>query len=468
MIYAENLNVCDDLHGTVVLDPTERRIMDTRWFQRLRHIRQLGLAHMVFPGAEHTRFAHSLGAFHLAIRLSDKFTGAMHEEERRHLRAAALLHDIGHFPFSHTLEKVYEDLAKESPEQWTEAPDGGALPPLAAAPTNETQFHEDFGRQIIENTDFEGGLTRLLHGCGLNPKRVGAIMVGTDENVLLNQIIHSDLDVDQLDYLLRDAEATGSSYGQYDLNYLFECLEVVYLDNKPVLCVSMQGIHPLEHYVLSKYFYYTCILYQKTRCVAEGLLQSIVKRLIAAGRLPSWDVLQAGLADRSYCDFDDIRVWETVRSALEAQQPNDDLGKAIGDLVGRRLPKVKWESHLMSSPGQTVSEDFAPGPDGSSWNPVVREAVERQCRQKFTVLKQALHGQESQEALEAVLTSDSRPIRMLVRPPYRVPKDIPRAEVTDDKGRAIGEIVLLETLRDSVVAKLAGHTTHICRVYRPA
>ena len=114
------VDIHDDLHGTVHLLPHERKIVDSPWFQRLRGIKQLGLAHMVFPGAEHTRFAHSIGVFHLASRVAERLRAVLNEQDRMELRAAALLHDVGHFPFSHTLEAVYEK--REAEEAQAGAP----------------------------------------------------------------------------------------------------------------------------------------------------------------------------------------------------------------------------------------------------------------------------------------------------------------------------------------------------------
>ena len=223
---AEELDIYDDLHGVVRLWRHERRLIDSPWFQRLRRIRQLCLAHLVFPGAEHTRFAHSIGVLHLASKVGEKLKGYVTEQELCELRAAALLHDIGHFPFSHTLESVYKDLAKPDVTAHSE-PKGGAQEQEPGSEEDNGDddppaFHELFGRRVISETPDEDGITRILKEEGLDPNSVGAIVVGAHENVLLNQIVHSDLDVDQPDYLLRDAKETGSSYGQYDLDYLIE------------------------------------------------------------------------------------------------------------------------------------------------------------------------------------------------------------------------------------------------------
>lgn len=469
-------DIHDDLHGTVRLESHERAIIDSPWFQRLRGIKQLGLTHMVFPGAEHTRFAHSIGVFHLASRLAEKFEREQHlkPEECRELRAAALLHDIGHFPFSHTLEKVYEGLADPSPAEWTEpvAEARDANSGESGAYSYEaTQFHERFGRALIEGTDVEGGLTRILRSASLDPQRVGAIVVGAHENVLLNQMVHSDLDVDQLDYLLRDAQATGSTYGQYDLGYLLECLEVVYLPvergkaRKPVLCVDFQGLHPVEHYVLAKYFYYLCILYQKTRSVMEGTLRALAKRLVQLEMLPSWHEISQGLSQSWFTQFDDAYVWSRLRNAAETEGVSPPVREAARALLSRRLPKVDSEAHRTLQPGEALPQEDMHGPSREGeWNAIVCKGVEYASRQAFTVLDKYL----DEDDLEEVLLQDSRPIRLVVSPLYRVRKDTPATSCYDRLGAEAGSIILLESLHDSIVAKLAGLTTYITRVYKPS
>jgi len=464
---AEELDIYDDLHGVVHLEPHERRLIDSPWFQRLRRIRQLGVAHMVFPGAEHTRFAHSIGVFHLASKVGKKLNGHVKEQELRELRAAALLHDIGHFPFSHTLEAVYKP--KPDVTTYTEPKPGAQVPDPGTeqrdANDDPPQFHEEFGQQVINKTPDEDGITRILQEAGLDPNSVGAIVVGAHETVLLNQVVHSDLDVDQLDYLLRDAKATGSSYGQYDLDYLIECMEVVEVGGRSMLCTRAQGLHPLEHYVLAKYFYYMCILYHKTRCAAEGILQEVASQLIEAGKLLSWGDVQNGLKDGTLQDFDDTYVWTEIRKAMADESLSDDLREAARMLVTRRLPKVKSERHKTVK-GKEPECEHGASPD-HNWNPVLEKAMKRQGHLDFPVLEQALRGKKpTKKEFVQLLQDQSRPIRLLVGDQHLIPEGTPTAAAVDSDGKQ-GRVVLLESLGDSIVGRLAGLTTHIFRVYRP-
>jgi HD superfamily phosphohydrolase len=456
------LDVYDDVHGVVHLDECERELVDSPWFQRLRRLHQLALADMVFPGATQTRFAHSIGVFHLASRLADKFGAYLSGQERRELRAAALLHDVGHFPFSHTLERVYKQLAPAA--GGVQNPIAGGQPGAAPAGTgggaNPPAFHERFSRRVIEETDVDGGVTRILRASGLEPARVGGIVTAAHPNLLLNQILKSDLDVDQLDYLLRDAKATGSTYGQYDLEYLFECLHIAEVGGSPVMCVHIQGLHPLEHYVMAKYFYYLCILYQKTRCIIEALLEAVALQLIHAGILPSWGRVVEGLSTSWFWDFDDYRVWEQVRTAPGQPGVDEDTRQAIDMLLRRRLPDVKAEMHVILEKGaEPPFELLQVGP----WpvpNQVVAEAITRARHQDFDVLDRGLGENPGEPDVEEAL-QNPRPIRVLAKPPFLLR---PGTLLVDAEGEG-EQVALLESLADTVVGKLAGQTTHILRSY---
>jgi len=466
---AEELDIYDDLHGVVHLLPHERRLIDSPWFQRLRRIRQLGVAHMVFPGAEHTRFAHSIGVLHLADKVGEKLNGHVNEQQLHELRAAALLHDIGHFPFSHTLEAVYKDLAEPDVTTYSELKEGAQAqdsgPAQSDVADGPPQFHEQFGQRVINEAPGDDRIAHILGEAGLDPNSVGAIVVGAHEKTLLNQIVHSDLDVDQLDYLLRDAKATGSSYGQYDLDYLIECMEVVHVGGKPMLCTRVQGLHPLEHYVLAKYFYYMCILYHKTRCAAEGILQEVACQLIGKKKLPSWPDVQDWLTDGRLKDFDDTYVWAAIRKAMADASLTSELREAARMLTERRLPKVHSERHETVK-GKKPDCEHGASPD-YSWNSVVEEGVKRQSHQEFPVLKPALDDHPEEDVFLQVLQTDSRPIRLLVGDQHLIPEGTPTAPAVGTDGKYVGRVVLLESLKDSVVARLAGLTTHIFRVYRP-
>ena len=177
----------DPVHGYVEADELVLRLLDSGEVQRLRHITQLGFANLVYPGANHTRFEHSLGTMHLAGIMCGKL--GLDAGETRVVTTAALLHDIGHGPFSHVTEPVMKEFAGRSHHQ-------------------------------IEGIVGEGAIAGILEDEGLDPAEVSAIVSGDHR---LASIIHGSLDVDRMDYLMRDAHYTGVPYGTVDAHRLIRC-----------------------------------------------------------------------------------------------------------------------------------------------------------------------------------------------------------------------------------------------------
>src|SRR5256885_9241928 len=173
------------------------RLIDTAEFQRLRCIKQLGLGLYTYQGAEHSRFTHSLGALHLMTRILDRLSDRLNvaPEDRVAARAAALLHDVGHGPFSHAMEKVLG------------------------------VHHEQVTMLAVTSPDTELNATLKSFSAEL-PERIAAIIDGTFKPAALAQLVSSQLDVDRMDYLLRDPLMTGAKYGLYDLEWIINALQI--------------------------------------------------------------------------------------------------------------------------------------------------------------------------------------------------------------------------------------------------
>ena len=219
----------DPIHGFIKLSKKERKLIDTKVFQRLRRIRQLAMTFLVYPGATHTRFDHSIGVMHIAGRICTKLRELHPEricnEDVDRVRLAALLHDVGHGPFSH----VSEHLLKK----------------YAANTSNKEQMREKIHEKItvdIIQTDPEinGILTPDERDC------VVEIIEGK-RNFLdwHHNVISSELDADKMDYLLRDSHFAGVKYGQYDLEKLIESCRIANQKETP-LAISNNGIYALE------------------------------------------------------------------------------------------------------------------------------------------------------------------------------------------------------------------------------
>ena len=245
----------DSVHNIIRLktDTTEGRLLvrliDTVEFQRLRRVRQLGLAHFAYQAAEHSRFTHSLGALHLATRILAKLAARykISEECRTAVRVAALLHDVGHGAFSHVLEEILGF------------------------------HHEDYTIDAVLSSETEIGRVLSSHSEAL-PQDVANIIRGSFLPAALGQLVSSQLDVDRMDYLLRDSLMTGAKYGIYDLEWIIKSLEIDEENDR--LYVSARGIYAVEDYLQARYYMFRQVYFHRTLRSAEAVLHSLMRRAL--------------------------------------------------------------------------------------------------------------------------------------------------------------------------------------------
>ncbi|MEO6590126.1 MAG: HD domain-containing protein [Pyrinomonadaceae bacterium] len=225
------------------------RLVDTVEFQRLRRVRQLGLAHFAYQSAEHSRFTHSLGALHLATRVLAKLglNYKISDEARIAVQCAALLHDVGHGAFSHVLESILDF------------------------------HHENFTVEAVLSDETEIG-QMLKNFSNELPENIAGIIRGTFRPMALAQLVSSQLDVDRMDYLLRDSLMTGAKYGIYDLEWIIKSLEIDEANDR--LYVSARGIYAVEDYLQARYYMFRQVYFHRTLRSAEGVLKSLMKRAL--------------------------------------------------------------------------------------------------------------------------------------------------------------------------------------------
>ncbi len=237
----------DPIHGYVhIEDKVIWDLINTKEFQRLRRVRQLGSTLMVFPSGEHSRMMHSLGTYEIARRMInevDDIGNTLNDHEKMVLMVAALLHDIGHAPFSHSFESIM-----------------GCR-------------HEHYTSQIIVGPSEVADVLRNIDE-GL-PEEVASVIEHTHPNPILSQLISSQLDADRLDYLLRDSYFTGVSYGQIDLDRILRTMRVK--DNKVV--VKRSSIYTVENYIMARYHMYWQVYYHPNSRSYDTLLKSVFTRL---------------------------------------------------------------------------------------------------------------------------------------------------------------------------------------------
>jgi HD superfamily phosphohydrolase len=294
------------------------RLIDAPEFQRLRRIKQLGLGLYTYQGAEHSRFTHSLGAFHLMTRVLDRLAEryAIAESAHTAARAAALLHDVGHGSFSHVMEKVLGF------------------------------HHESWTVKIVLSKDTEIG--QLL--AGYSPELAGnvaAIIEGKFQPAALGQLVSSQLDVDRMDYLLRDSLMTGAKYGIYDLEWIINALSIDEENDR--IYVAARGLYAVEEYLQARYYMFRQVYFHRTLRSAEAVLRSILRRalqLLEAGE-PVWyapdtafeKVLRRqSLAIADHVEMDDSDVNFHVKQWQRSADPIlSDLSRRF---VRRRLFKA--------------------------------------------------------------------------------------------------------------------------------
>jgi uncharacterized protein len=250
--------VRDPLWNNIRLDPEALAVVDTPAVQRLRYVRQLGHAFLVYPGATHSRFEHALGAYHLARRvlaqLEDTGDTRLGPAERVGLKLAALLHDIGHYPFSHALEEA-------------------GLP-----------HHESLAERHLAR----GELAERLVALGAPPAHLLALIRGREgaHQQQLAGLVSGSLDVDKLDYLSRDAWMCGVPYGVIDVDRLLMSLTVARgPDGRPTLALHDKGLAALESLLFAKYQMYRNVYWHHAVRSATAMFKRLVRGAIAAGRL---------------------------------------------------------------------------------------------------------------------------------------------------------------------------------------
>ncbi len=245
----------DPVHGFIELNKIQEELLEQPELQRLAWIKQLGLTFLVYPGAHQTRLEHSLGTSHLAGKVAEKLS--LDEKEKKTLEVAGMLHDLGHAPFSHTVEEV--------------------MP----------RDHMEITKGLIkgeEKTSNRNKIPEIIEKHGLNPEKIAKLVNGEyKEEKHLQDIISSQLDIDQLDYLARDSYYTGVSYGSIETDRIIDMMQVTEEDDGKTITFLEKGITPLEDYLVARDHMYSNVYCHKTAAIAEKMLlrsfQSAVNKI---------------------------------------------------------------------------------------------------------------------------------------------------------------------------------------------
>ncbi len=329
------------IHGFVTLSDWEREIISQSAYQRLRRIRQLAWTDNVYPGAMHTRFEHSLGVMHVATAMYDgivnssreilerdlKFDDAGLMRDRILVRLTALLHDVGHAPFSHAAEELLPS-----------APDEGG----------RRYVHEEYSAAIIRQKLRDAIEQHPLNdNYKIRADEIANLLEGSTESgrsLIWRDIVTGQMDADRIDYLLRDSLHAGVQYGSFDWRRLIGCLVLVTLDDERGfrLGVTEGGLHAAESLVLARYLMFTQVYFHKTRVAFDHHLHRALAELLPGGQFPK----PAGEELGEYLKWDD---WKVLGR----------LGNGEGGEHGRRLCDRDHYREVYHTPETPTRKDLA-------------------------------------------------------------------------------------------------------------
>jgi len=309
------MEIRDVIHGSIEVTQAEERIIDSPFFQRLRNIKQLGFSENSYPGATHNRYIHSLGACHMArLAFENAFRGVKWKSKTGErfvatLRAAAMLHDIGHGPLSHTTEfamPAIEDLELKS---------------LACLPGKPCPFdgnrqanHEDYTIKIVLQSSLTPILKKAFGPLGIEPIHIACLINeniacpddffevdGIDYRPILNQMVSSEIDVDRMDYLSRDSYHSGTNYGKFDLEWMLSHLTHHIHRGKCYLALDYKAIYTFDDFLISRYHMFLMVYFHHKSVIFDEMLARYLRSSECDYTIPS-DV-------ESYVFYDDYHLY---------------------------------------------------------------------------------------------------------------------------------------------------------------
>ena len=302
--------VRDPIHGLIELSEEEKALIDTQVFQRLRRIRQLAMAFLVYPGALHTRFDHSIGVMHIVGRICTKLkeleSNGVNDQDVDLMRFAALLHDIGHGPFSHVSEDILDEVAV-----------GKAAADEADAEQARKKIHEKITVDIIQtDPDIK---------CILDPDERNFVVKLIEDKKMRDwrrNVISSELDADKMDYLLRDSYFAGVKYGQYDLEQIIESCRIDTDRDTTALVMSSEGIYALEQLLLARYHmtqqvYWHRVSLISSQMIVRGITLAIEGNNPQMKELYQYDENNKENFIQRYLNYHDEKVIDILRNCEE-------------------------------------------------------------------------------------------------------------------------------------------------------
>jgi uncharacterized protein len=332
--------ISDPVHKTVRLSPLESSIIETKIFQRLRNVKQLGLAHYVYPGADFSRFSHSLGVCHVTGRilneLSEKESLGLGSKEIQKYRLSALFHDIGHYPFSHAMEDAIRNYYNKTLYEPIDASSASKKEETQAKPFYS---HEALGKRILK---LDPEIQTLLQANDFDSDEVSSIFRGEGRKEhRFQNLISSDLDADRIDFLMRTACHTGLPFGNVDIDYLITQMGV---DENNKLCLTKKAVKAADHFLLCRHFDRLQVAYHKTVVAMELVLKDVIEALLDKEIINcSREELKKNLSNQDWSYFDDHYILSKIRE-LKSGPIEDVLKLKVDSILERNPPRLVGKS----------------------------------------------------------------------------------------------------------------------------
>jgi len=358
----KNHIIFDPIYGFIKLNQIEYEIIHSPFYQRLRWIRQLGFSSYVFPGAEHSRFGHSVGVMNNAHHIIKSCGRGVSDNElldvnnlservvyHKSLRIGALLHDIGTFCFSHTTEGSYIRFGET-----TNNKTGKGL----------KDDHENLGSFIIKNTNYEGGITYILEKYGIDPQEISDLVKGVSPSIFANQILHSEIDCDRMDYLLRDAHYTGLGYGSYDRDYLLYHFKACNVGGHDILTIKENALRCVEDFLGARFAWYSQVIRSPRGAKYDAIAEKLCFHFLEQGWVYKYSELLDMVANdpMKFYGFND----GYFMGAVHQRYCNGDLDKniAIKEMAktlllesgARHIPVDEFQQRLIDQDDPKTSE----------------------------------------------------------------------------------------------------------------